>query len=672
MEIIINGELNEDYYNQLKKRVKQQVKEIKVKYNLNDFESIDKRDLRRCNYEIANYESKSIMSQRELPLFLPTVTVLNIAYKRAIIDIINTYLYDDRPIYIGYSGGKDSSVVVDLMLKALIRLKNKNKATSKTVHIFTSDTLVEMPHVLRMMNTNLDALEAFIKKNNLPVIVHRIHPVYKNRYFAQIIGVGIPLPRQNNRWCTDKMKILPTAKAMNKIIGFDTKKRIIKEDKKGEYFIDRYLEKVYLGDCSLDENRNLADKNNNKYEISLVKKKNKQVKQVVCANGFISITGSRRDESSSRKKRLDSSTQEGSFLKVNQTYRFSNNFAPIENWNTKSVWNYLFQYSLDWLDDLELWNLYSDASGKGAECAFIGDGKKEVVEEGKVGCAKSRFGCWACTMFDTDKSLDGLYKAHGGEYKYYIAFREYMMNYQYLFSKKTSWSLHRDVYGHKDQTKNYYNKDMDIFNPRFGMTRPSGYRLSVRIKLLSKLLRTEVLVKEELISVEELIFIQYRWLIEGDTGLLCLKAVAKYRKTPIMLTDYLGIDEEMDNWINTITKVQKKKIHPSKATTRSKMSLLVFRRFKVQSFLNKEKLDKMYFPTIDEEKSIRDEWETDIVKKENISDLIKSKKLEVPTIDTLFGKNQVDRTKLPDGLYKLILESKINKEALIMSLSGEV
>ena len=175
-----------------------------------------------------------------------------------------------------------------------------------------------------------------------------------------------------------------------------------------------------------------------------------------------------------------------------------------------------------------------------------------------------------------------------------------------------------------------------------------------------------------LISVEELIFIQYRWLIEGDTGLLCLKAVAKYRKTPIMLTDYLGIDEEMDNWINTITKVQKKKIHPSKATTRSKMSLLVFRRFKVQSFLNKEKLDKMYFPTIDEEKSIRDEWETDIVKKENISDLIKSKKLEVPTIDTLFGKNQVDRTKLPDGLYKLILESKINKEALIMSLSGEV
>ena len=56
MEIIINGELNEDYYNQLKKRVKQQVKEIKVKYNLFDIDSINKQDLFRCNYEINNYQ----------------------------------------------------------------------------------------------------------------------------------------------------------------------------------------------------------------------------------------------------------------------------------------------------------------------------------------------------------------------------------------------------------------------------------------------------------------------------------------------------------------------------------------------------------------------------------------------------------------------------------------
>jgi DNA sulfur modification protein DndC len=111
-------------------------------------------------------------------------------------------------------------------------------------------------------------------------------------------------------------------------------------------------------------------------------------KQVVCANGFISLTGSRKDEGTARKKRLDQSTQEGSFLKINQTYRFSNNMAPIEEWNTKDVWNYLFEYSLDWLDDLALWDLYADASGKGEECAFVGAGDKEVVDDGKVGCAK--------------------------------------------------------------------------------------------------------------------------------------------------------------------------------------------------------------------------------------------------------------------------------------------
>lgn len=599
------------------------------------------------------------MCQKELQLYPQKVTNLKIASLRAMINIKKTYLYDDRPIYIGYSGGKDSSVVVDLTIKVLLWLKSKGYLLTKKVYIFTSDTLVEMPHVLKMMHTNLDALEAFIAKHELPIVVNRIVPDYKNRYFAQIMGVGIPLPRQDNRWCTDKMKILPTTKSMNEIIGYDTKKRVIKENKQGEFFTDRYKNDIYILKCDRDENGYIVDENDNKYELSSIARKGKLVKLAVCANGFISITGSRKDESGARKKRLDSSTQEGSFLKINQTYKYSNNFAPIEDWNTKEVWNYLLQYSLDWLDELTLWNLYSDASGKGAECAFIGSGDKEVVEDGKVGCAKSRFGCWACTMFDTDKSMDGLYKAHGGEYKHYIDFREYMMKYQHLFSKKTSWALHRDVYAHKNHKKNFYDKGGDIFNPRFGMTRASGYRLSVRIKLLSKLLRTEQLTKEILISDEELLFIQYRWLLEGDTGLLCFKAVEKYRNKKFDYEKYQGVAEEMDNWIETINKVAlQEELHPKKAPLESRMSLLVYRRYKVQELINKHKIDKMFFPTIEQENLIRREWDTDVVQKENIAELISVNKLDVPRVDTLFGNNQIDRSKLPEGLYELILENE--------------
>jgi hypothetical protein len=261
-------------------------------------------------------------------------------------------------------------------------------------------------------------------------------------------------------------------------------------------------------------------------------------------------------------------------------------------------------------------------------------------------------------MFGTDKSLDGLYQAHGGEYKYYIEFREYMMKYQHLFSKKTSWALHRDVYAHKDHKKNFYDKGGDIYNLRFGMTRASGYRLSVRIKLLIKLLKTEILTNEKLISDEELLFVQYRWLLEGDTGLLCFKAINRYRGQEFNMDKFVGINDEVDRWIETIKKVLKKKLHPKKAPAKSGMTLLVYRRLKVQELLNPSKLETMFFPTIKEELSIREEWENDVVKKENIKVLIDRDKLTVPRIDTLFGDNQIDRAKLPLGLYELILENE--------------
>ena len=115
----------------------------------------------------------------------------------------------------------------------------------------------------------------------------------------------------------------------------------------------------------------------------------------------------------------------------------------------------------------------------------------------------------------------------------------------------------------------------------------------------------------------------------------------------------------MDNWINTINRVViQDKLHPIKATAKSKMSLLVYRRFKVQQLLNNHKLDKMFFPTIDQENLIRRERETDVVQKENIAELISVNKLDIPRVNTLFGNDQVDRNKLPQGLYELILENE--------------
>ena len=53
------------------------------------------------------------------------------------------YQSDDRPWVIGYSGGKDSTTVVELVYKMLLSLPDWQR--TKTVYIVSSDTLIENP-----------------------------------------------------------------------------------------------------------------------------------------------------------------------------------------------------------------------------------------------------------------------------------------------------------------------------------------------------------------------------------------------------------------------------------------------------------------------------------------------------------------------------------------------
>ena len=59
--------------------------------------------------------------------------------------IQNLYLSDSIPWMIGYSGGKDSTAVVQLVWMAIERLPEKQR--KKPVLIMNTDTLVESPVV---------------------------------------------------------------------------------------------------------------------------------------------------------------------------------------------------------------------------------------------------------------------------------------------------------------------------------------------------------------------------------------------------------------------------------------------------------------------------------------------------------------------------------------------
>lgn len=116
------------------------------------------------------------------------------------------YLHDKRPWMIGFSGGKDSTLLVTLCMEMLKSLHKSE--INKKVYIVSSDTGVENPIVRDYMHK----MSALIGEQgaNLGIISSVIKPPVEKTFWSCIIGLGYPTPEPPGfRWCTDKLKIKP-------------------------------------------------------------------------------------------------------------------------------------------------------------------------------------------------------------------------------------------------------------------------------------------------------------------------------------------------------------------------------------------------------------------------------------------------------------------------------
>lgn len=84
-------------------------------------------------------------------------------------EIEYVYKSDKRPWVIGYSGGKDSTVVVHLVYQMLKNLRPEER--HKTVYIVSSDTLVENPLIKIYLDNMLQLLREAAKRDHLPLSV---------------------------------------------------------------------------------------------------------------------------------------------------------------------------------------------------------------------------------------------------------------------------------------------------------------------------------------------------------------------------------------------------------------------------------------------------------------------------------------------------------------------
>ena len=131
--------------------------------------------------------------------------------------IQDLYLDDDMPWIVGYSGGKDSTAVLQLTWSAISKLKEEQR--KKKIYVISTDTLVENPVVSMWVTASLRKMKEEAEKQNLPIEPHRLTPEIDKTFWVNLIGRGYPAPRRGFRWCTERLKINPAKNFILNVIG---------------------------------------------------------------------------------------------------------------------------------------------------------------------------------------------------------------------------------------------------------------------------------------------------------------------------------------------------------------------------------------------------------------------------------------------------------------------
>lgn len=402
---------------------------------------------------------------------------VNSKYKETTELIKHVYLSDERPWVVGYSGGKDSTAVVQAIFNVLCELSPEQ--LTKKVFIISSDTLVETPLIINKITNTLGKIQDKALELGLPIETHKIRPAIEQTFWASLIGKGYPSPRQKFRWCTDRLKIEPA-------------------------------------------NRFILDKVSQFGEV-------------------IMVLGVRDNESATRANVMQQHSIEGKILMRHSTLTNAYVFAPIRNFSTDDVWDYLLQEGTSpWGEDNnELLRLYQDSN---SECPLVVD---KEIKESAGSCGNSRFGCWTCTVVTEDKALSGfinngvkwlvpLYEFRN--FLYHIRYdrnarQKQRMNGQvYLLSHldgidlETADQIHISDLGQylEDQNIDLANvEDLNLIvidhDGELKQLGPGPFTLKAREEILRRLLQAQKQVRDlydptiELISIDELKIIRQYW-----------------------------------------------------------------------------------------------------------------------------------------------------------------
>jgi DNA sulfur modification protein DndC len=262
---------------------------------------------------------------QQISLFAPrTVAELVEDIEKLSKEIQELYCLDEIPWVIGYSGGKDSTAVLQLIWNAIAALSAEKR--TKTIHVITTDTFVENPIVSAWVSNSLKRMKVAAQEQEMPIEPHLLNPSIKETFWVCLIGRGYPAPRVGFRWCTDRLKIQP---------------------------VNHFIREM-----------------------------------VRVSGETIVVLGTRKAESAKRAATMSKHEVGRVRDRLSPNARLPNSliYSPIEDWRNDEVWIYLNQWQNPWgYSNKDLFTMYRGATADN-ECPLVIDTSTPSCGDSRFGC----------------------------------------------------------------------------------------------------------------------------------------------------------------------------------------------------------------------------------------------------------------------------------------------
>jgi DNA sulfur modification protein DndC len=132
-------------------------------------------------------------------------------------EIIDQYAFADtsqKPWIIGFSGGKDSTVLLTLVWKALLRIRELPNPFQlrRPIYVVCNDTMVENPIITEYVFEVLNSIEKAAKAQDLPIFVKTTTPKLEDSFWVNVLGKGYPVPNNLFHITAGEYEISPVSK----------------------------------------------------------------------------------------------------------------------------------------------------------------------------------------------------------------------------------------------------------------------------------------------------------------------------------------------------------------------------------------------------------------------------------------------------------------------------